>query len=78
MAQASFGFYVDSGEEKLARIYSKIYMPLNITLDEGSDLNLSEREPCEVDIWSNEYEELGIYSLEEWGDPNAASNPCAD
>jgi len=75
MAQASFGFYVDSGEEKLARIYSKIYMPLNITLDEGSDLNLSEREPCEVDIWSNEYEELGIYSLEEWGDPNAASNP---
>ena len=77
MTKAKFGFYMDYDEtEKLARIYaSKIRMPINITLEEGSDLDLKEGDPCEVLIWSDEYESLSVSSLEEWGDPDAALNP---
>ena len=75
VTQASFGFYLDCGERKLARIYTETEtIPLNLMLEEGSDLTLDTGDLCEADIWSNEYEDLWFSSPEEWG-PGTAENP---
>ena len=71
MTKATFGSYIDYDEtEKLARIYvsendASPSIPLNVSLEDGSDVDLVEGESCEVSIWSNEYSDLGVYTPEE-------------
>ncbi len=71
MTKAKFGFYKDYDErEKLARIYITVddlpfSMPVNISLEDGSDMDLNEDENCEATIWSDEYRNLGILTPEE-------------
>ena len=66
MNEAVFGEYMAySGEETLARIYlGDEKIPVNISLEEGSDPDLESGMICSAEIWSNEYE-IGVYSSEE-------------
>lgn len=71
MTTAKFGFYEDYDEtEKLARIYISIDdlpvpMPVNISLEDGSDMDLIKDEICEATIWSDEYWGLSVVTPEE-------------
>ena len=71
MTKAKFGFYEDYDNiEKLARIYVTVDdlpfpMPVNISLEDGSDMDLNEDEYCEATIWSDEYWNLNILTPEE-------------
>ena len=54
-----------SEEETLAAVLaSQDMVPVNISLDEGSDMNLETGDECVAELWSNEYE-VSIYSSEE-------------
>lgn len=71
MTHAKFGFYEDyDDDEKLARIYVSVDdlpfpIPVNISLEDGSDMDLNEDEICEGTIWSDEYWNLRILTPEE-------------
>ena len=78
MTKAIFGKYIDyDEEEKLAHIYVKadMLMPLNISLEDGSDLDLIEKEQCVASIWSNEYYSLGVYTPQEWEKDGGLPSP---
>jgi len=54
-----------SEEETLAAVLASLDMvPVNISLDEGSDMNLETGDECVAELWSNDYE-VSIYSNEE-------------
>ena len=54
-----------SEEETLAAVLaSQDMVPVNISLDEGSDMNLETGDECVAELWSNDYE-VSIYSNEE-------------
>ena len=61
----TFGHYIDYDErETLARIYTEDEVPLNVSLDAGSDMDLKAEEPCSAAFWSNDYE-VSVYPSEE-------------
>ena len=66
MNKTVFGGYMELNEEEtLARVYmSDDEVPVNISLDEESDMALETGVDCSVDLWSNEYE-VSIYPSEE-------------
>ena len=66
MNKTIFGGYMEySEEETLARIYlGDDEVPVNISLDEGSDMDLENGVDCSVEFWSNDYD-VSIYPSEE-------------
>lgn len=66
MNKTVFGGYMEySEEETLARIYlGDDEVPVNISLDEVSDMDLENGVDCSVEIWSNDYD-VSIYPSEE-------------
>lgn len=64
--KVSFGTYIDFAEtETLARVYSvKDEVPVNISLDDRSDMNLEAGDICEAKLYSTEYE-ITIFPNEE-------------
>jgi len=63
-----FNSYLEySEDEMLARVQVQtedLPVPVNISLDEGSDMNLEEGDSCEAALWSNEYE-VKIFSSDD-------------
>ena len=65
MTKVTFSAYMDYDEtESLARVMLEEEVPLNISLLQGSDMDLREGEPCEVSLWTNDYE-ISVYDSEE-------------
>ena len=60
-----FGSYIEYDEqETLARVNTlEDEVPLNISLKDGSDMDLKENESCSVHLWTNDYA-IDIYSTE--------------
>ena len=65
-----FGNYMDYSEnETLARVYvstDDVRVPVNISLDEGSDVTLREGDLCDAVLWSNDYDVQTFASDEEY------------
>ena len=65
-----FGNYMDYSEnETLARVYvstDDVRVPVNISLDEGSDVTLREGDLCDAVLWSNDYDVQIFASDEEY------------
>ncbi len=63
-----FNSYLEySEEETLARVQTpveELLVPINISLDEGADMDLKEGELCSAALWSNDYE-VEIFSSED-------------
>lgn len=69
MNKAVFGCYMDYDEEEtLARINliedGGLEVPVNVSLDDESDMDIENGERCEAELWSNEYE-VSFYPSEE-------------
>ncbi len=65
MTTAVFRAYLDYDErERLARLELEDGIPLNISLDRGSDTDLREGERCTVRLWTNDYA-VDVYASEE-------------
>ena len=66
MNKTVFGGYMEfSEEETLARVYmSDEEIPVNISLEAGSDMDLKSGEQCDVLPWSDDYE-VSVYPSEE-------------
>ena len=63
--KASFKAYMDYDErERLARLELEDGIPLNVSLDGGSDTDLREGEACTVRLWTNDYA-VDVYETEE-------------
>lgn len=62
--KATFKAYLDYDErERLARLELEEGVPLNISLDRGSDTDLREGEICTVRLWTNDYS-VDVYETE--------------
>ncbi len=65
-----FGNYMDySEDEALARVYvsaDDVKVPVNISLDESSDVTLREGDRCDAVLWSNDYDVQFFASDEEY------------
>ncbi len=63
-----FNSYLEySEEETLARVQTpveELLVPINISLDEGADMDLKEGDLCSAALWSNDYE-VEIFSSED-------------
>ncbi len=65
MTKVTFSAYMDYDEtETLARVMLEEGIPLNISILQGSDMDLREGEACEVSLWTNDYE-ISVYDSEE-------------
>ncbi len=65
MTKGTFSAYMDYDEtETLARVMLEEGIPLNISILQGSDMDLREGEACEVSLWTNDYE-ISVYDSEE-------------
>ena len=59
------GYMKYSEDETLAGLnVSKDEVPVNISLDHGSDMDLAMGDACKAELWSNEYE-VNLYPSEE-------------
>ena len=65
MMSVTFRAYMDYDErERLARIELEDGIPLNVSLDGGSDADLREGESCSVRLWTNDYA-VDVFASEE-------------
>lgn len=74
-----FGEFIAFDEtEMLARVYSsEAFLPLNISLDDRSDQDLSTGDICKAKLWSDDYEVTIFPNEEEYRKANSDMDPIS-